>query len=210
MRLISTQLLIGPLAALALACSGTGHVDVAMGATSSPLTAAGEPAAESPHLVVTVARVDVNVGDDQGGADVDDPNEVEDPNDADGAKPPDAEDHGGGWVTVFTGPREIDLRDAASGEILLGGADVAPGSVKEIRLVLDGDARLVNGADVQTVRCPSCTSSGLKIKAQRAHITVDEGDTVHLVAVFDTVASVVTALDGLRLSPVIKLEAASK
>jgi hypothetical protein len=207
LRIISNPLIVSALFMTLTACSsGTGRIELAVGA-SSQLTAddvgATETQAEAPRLLVTVARVDVHVGgddDDDDGDDVD-PNDPIDPND-----PGDDDGDGGGWITVFTGPLEVDLADAASGEILLGGAEVPVGRVTQIRLILDGDARLVTGEESVTVACPSCTQTGIKI-VTRGQVVVEEDETIEVDLIFDTVASVIAGLDGLRLSPVIRLEA---
>jgi len=179
MRIASTATLV-----FLAACAGTGQIDVGVTASSqlAQETTTTEPEA-APRLMVTVERVDVQIGDET------------------------AED--GGWVTVFTGPTEVDLRDAASAEVFLGGAEVPVGRVTQVRLILADDAVLVTGEDEQIVSCPSCQETGIKI-VTRGQLAVAEGETLSLQVVFDTAASLTASLDGLRLSPVIRLEKADE
>jgi hypothetical protein len=105
MRIVSTAALL-----VLVGCAGTGQID--LGVTASSQLAATVEGEEAPRLLVTVDRVDVHIGSD----------EADDGDEAGEA----------GWITVFTGPTEIDLRDAASAEVFLSSAEVPVGRVTAI------------------------------------------------------------------------------
>jgi hypothetical protein len=179
MRLVSIFLSV-----LLAACAGTGQID--LGVTASSQLAVTGDESEAPRLLVTVERVDVHIGDDDDGEATNG-------------------DEDAGWITLFTGPTEIDLRDAATAEVFLSSTEVPTGKVTQVRLILADDPVLVTGEESQTIRCPSCTQSGLKF-ITRGQLSVAEDEVLHLDVVFDTAASVVADLDGLRMNPVIRLE----
>ena len=184
---------LGSLSLIALlsACAGgTGQLELGLTASSQlAATNADDPAAEAPRLVVTVERVDVHIGD---GDDADEAGE-------------DAGDGSAGWITIHTGPTEIDLRDAASSEVFLGSETVPVGRVTQVRLILAADPVLVTGDTEQTIACPSCTQTGIKL-VTRGGLAVTEDQVLDLNLVFDTVASVAATLEGPRMTPVIRLE----
>lgn len=116
----------------------------------------------------------------------------------------DGHDGESGWMTVYQGSQQIDLFDASSTEGLLGGMVVPAGKLKEVRLVLAGDASLVSGGATTLVQCPSCTHSGFKIKAHG--IRVPDGGSVNIAVVVDPARSLHQDGDGYSLKPVVHVE----
>jgi hypothetical protein len=189
---------LGAFAFLA-ACSGNGgNATVEVGTTSSNLTAPPDatvvqaPSA-APHLRITVTSVSVHVAGNDG------------PNDAvknDKGAP--QVDDTSGWITVFSGNKTLDLADTAEVEAFLASAPIPAGKVTQIRLILAGDATLVEGSNEIAVSCPSCTQTGLKI-VTRGEVTVPSGGTLHLTLDFDQGASLSANGDAFTLNPTIKV-----
>ena len=103
------------------------------------------------------------------------------------------------FSTASTG--YVDLLTLAGGNFqsLVSGADIRPGTYRQVRLVLDGayirtkDDRwfATDGADLPDgitsageLKCPSCAQSGLKVILPGEGVTIDEGNTT-LVLDFD-------------------------
>jgi len=196
-------------AGVLVGCHHGGTVEVGVSSSGQPLTAvatasdAGSaeagPAtdvdaglAPGPHLLLTVARVDVHVA---GEGDDDDP-----PGPPPAGAPPEDE---GGWVTVFAGSAVVDLLTAGSVETFLGSAPTPAGKVTQIRLILD-DARFVDGAISAPVTCPSCTQTGLKIITM-GKLVVPNGGVLSVTLDFDKEHSLSSTTDGFRLDPVGKI-----
>jgi hypothetical protein len=190
--------------ALVTACSGNGGGTVEVGTTSSNLTAPPSAVATnlSPHLLVTVTSVSVHVA----GADEDNKGDdkVAGPPGSPPAPEPEKDDDGSGWVTIFSGSKTLDLRDSAQVETFLASAPVLAGKITQIRLILAGDATLVDGATQVAVKCPSCTESGLKI-VTRGQVTIPSGGTLHLTLDFDQGASLAANGGTYVLNPTIKV-----
>jgi len=115
-----------------------------------------------------------------------------------------ADETSGAWITIFTGPQRIDLLNLAKNEALLARAEIGPGRVTQIRLVLQDDAKLFMGSTIVDVKCPSCGSSGLKIIPKPA-LVLPLGGTLRATLVVDLAVSLVHEGDGWMLRPVIRL-----
>jgi hypothetical protein len=194
-------------AATLLGCqSSGGTVEVGLALSGQPLTAVAASsdagsgtdidggAAPGPHLMLTVARVDVHVAG-EGAPDDDHPGglaggSVNGPDD-------------GGWVTVFAGAAHVDLLQVGSVETFLGSGATPSGKVTQIRLVLS-DATWIDGAAAAPVTCPSCSQTGLKIVTM-GKLFVPSGGTLHVTLDFDREHSIRVGTDGVHLDPVIKI-----
>jgi hypothetical protein len=181
-------------------CAG-GFVEVEV--SSNALTE--EPGAQPTRsLLVTVTEVDVHVVE-KGGKD--EPERAAPEGEiavADAQTAADAEQEQNGWVTVFEGEQEINLLDAAAASAFLGGAAVPAGKITQLRLVLAGEALLLDGDQRFPVSCPSCTEAGLKLNPS-GKLEVAEGGALSLTLEFDQEGSLTEDSEGLRMSPVIKL-----
>jgi len=82
---------------------------------------------------------------------------------------------------------------------------VPAGRVTQVRLVLDGNVTLVVDGVAQTLRCPSCSESGLKIVTE-GDVTVAPGGHLHLDLEFDLDASLTLDGGALILRPTVKLQ----
>lgn len=116
-----------------------------------------------------------------------------------------------GWQELLRDedrPFVLDLSRLLGGEsVPLAEGEVPAGTLTELRFVLDeaqpGYA-IAAGSDSRiSVRVPSGTTSGLKLKG--AAIEILEGEVRELSVDFDVDASLKDEADGLRLRPVIRL-----
>lgn len=200
-------------AVLASGCSNEedATVEVGVSSSSSALTASsdvpadtqvdtsGTPAAghAAAHVRVTVRAIRVHVAGDGG----------DDNGSADKSKRPDApaddDGTGDGWVTVFSGEKTIELDRTTSLDSVLGSAHVKAGKVTQIRLVLDGQAVLVEGGTETPLACGSCDTSGLKVIPR--NLRLDPGERGHFLLAIDLDQSLVDEGGALRLKPVIRL-----
>jgi hypothetical protein len=195
---------------LAVGCGGksdeaTGVVQVS--AASVPGISSEQPGPSSPaplvHLELIVKEIDVRVvpiastgNDDDKTAGVDHGIAHEDVDD------------GGQWVTI-AGERQIDLYSGTTTEILLGDATTPAGQITQTRLVLERDATLWIGVQQIMVKCPSCSTSGLKLISQDAMI-VPPGGTALLKLSFD-LGMLAEKHDGdFQLGPVVRLAASAR
>lgn len=118
-----------------------------------------------------------------------------------------------GWTELLREedkPFVLDLHRLLAGELIeLAEGEIPAGKLTEIRFVLDakdpGHAIPAGGTpdDRISVRVPSGTTSGLKIKGPA--IAIEEGGTHELIVDFDVQASLKDDKDGLRIRPVIRL-----
>jgi hypothetical protein len=113
------------------------------------------------------------------------------------------------WTDLLEAPTSIDLLALQQGNLeLLTIADIAPGTITEIRLVLaEGDQGHAITADgyFVPVRVPSGSTSGLKIKGS---IVVPEGQDVEVPIAVDLSKALKVDKDGvLRIDPVLWLAA---
>jgi hypothetical protein len=198
--------------ALALGCNGNsnvGQVDVALGATSHAAAAKAGPSLSitgDVHLTVTVESVQVFIApsdDDEG----DDDDRGDDDHEHDGGVGSVVADAGvavttTGWVTVFTGPRTLDLFDVTATTAFLGSAAVPPGRITKVRLILDPSMTLTIGGQSITIDCPSCSQDGVAVVI-RKRLTVVAGETLHLTLNIDQTASLRVSINGFHLEPVV-------
>lgn len=108
-----------------------------------------------------------------------------------------------GWVTLTTNAGIYDLLSLQNGvDTLLAVGTVPTGSVKEIRLILGDNNRVVDTLGVShSLRIPSGSESGLKIKVnRRLNATLET-----LLIDFDAALSIRKEASGYKLRPVIKL-----
>lgn len=188
-------------------CVESGYIEVEMTSNALSATAPGEPGAQTgPSLLLTVREVNLHIagkGDkDQAPANADvQALAAEDAADADA--------DANGWITVFEGEETIDLLNAADTGAFLGGVAVPAGKVTQIRLVLAGDAILLDGDQSFPVTCPSCTKTGLKI-VPAGKLEIAAGESLSLALDFDQESSLKPKDGGFRLDPVIKLDKTAK
>lgn len=116
----------------------------------------------------------------------------------------DGKDGGNGWVTVFSGERTLQLDRTATLDSILGSAHAKPGKITQVRLILDGQAVLVEGAAETPIACGSCDTTGLKV-IPRGDARLESGGRHHFVIAFDIDKSLVDEGGQLRLKPVLRL-----
>jgi len=125
-----------------------------------------------------------------------------------------------GWVTVAEPDALFDLTKLADGtNTLLGDAEVAAGSYKSFRLVIDpakssltlnDEANtVIGGESITGLKFPSAAKTGVKINLAGGPLQVVDGETSTLVVQFDVSKSFVmrgTTIDqnGLLFKPVIR------
>ena len=114
--------------------------------------------------------------------------------------------HHGHWTNIFSGQQRVDLFDTSAAGSFLAGGNVPTGMLREIRIVLAGDITLVNGAMSWPVQCPSCSTSGLKIKTRGLNVT-DEGELALSVDLHQSLSGDPTT--GYVLHPVVHLQSAT-
>lgn len=188
-------LAILPFALLVTACSAQGTVEVEVTSTSQASTAPPpqDPAPEIlPQLNATITRVDVHV-------DAVDTPFAEEPNQEDSV----------GWTTIFEGEKRINLLDSSAVARTLGSAPAPTGTVSQVRLVLQNDVMYVDAMGEQSVKCPSCSQSGLKLNPQ-SNVEIEEDGVLRLTLDFDADTSLVENAQGLILKPVIKVQAVNE
>jgi hypothetical protein len=187
-------------------------VDVGVASESSALQAADVPVGPdagpgtraSAHVRVKVKEIRIHVAgnDDSKGAgqQAADKAAATATDDAEG----DGKDGGNGWVTVFTGDRTLDLDGAASLDAILGSGHAKAGKLTQVRLILDGQAVLVDAGAETPLACGSCDTSGLKI-IPKGNARLEAGGHHHFVIAFDVAKSLVDEGGELRLKPVLRL-----
>lgn len=186
-KLVGTPLVFGA-AALLGACgdSGTG---AGRGTLSLAITDAPFPYAEVASVDVYVVRIDAKQ------------EESTEAEAADGAaeSTEKGEEHRGGWVTVATPNRAINLFDLQNGKVMnLGEQSLPTGTYKGFRIVIDPAQSSVTLKDgtKPDIRWPSAGRSGIKVKLERP-IAVTEGETL-MVIDFDLAGSFVLRGNSLR------------
>ena len=197
------------LAAAATGCAASedATIDVGVASESSALQTADVPAGPdagpgtraSAHVRVKVKEIRIHVAGDGGGngaAKSGGPNADETADDGKAG--------GNGWVTVFTGDRTIDLDRSVTLDSILGSAHASAGKLTQVRLVLDGQATLVDGGTERPIACASCDTSGLKI-LPKGSARLESGGHHHFVIAFDIDKSIVEEAGELRLKPVLRL-----
>ena len=175
--------------------------DVISGDTESPL-----PAGSVKSVDIFVVRIDARANE---------------PTDADAAEATEeSESSKEGWVTVAEPNATFDLMQLADGaNTLLGDAQVAAGSYKGFRLIIDpakssvtlnDDANtVIGGESIVGLKFPSADKTGIKINLSGGPLDVKEGETSTLVVKFDVSKSFVMRgatieQNGLLFKPVIR------
>ena len=131
-----------------------------------------------------------------------------------------SESEQGGWVTVAEPNALFDLMKLADGtNTFLGDAEVAAGSYKGFRLIIDPAKSsvtlndetntVIGGESIVGLKFPSAAKTGIKINLSGGAVDVEEGTTSTLVVKFDVSKSFVVrggTLDqnGLLFKPVIR------
>jgi hypothetical protein len=173
--------------------------DIIGGDAESPL-----PAGSVKSVDIFVVRIDAKLQD------ATDDDAAKDTEDQDSEKD--------GWVTVAEPNASFDLMKLADGtNTLLGDAQVAAGSYKAFRLIIDpakssitlNDANntVIGGESITGLKFPSASKTGIKIQLSD-DLQVKEGETSVLVVKFDVDKSFVVrgnSIDqnGLLFKPVI-------
>jgi len=103
-----------------------------------------------------------------------------------------------GWITVFSGPRTIDLISIEDVEELLGEAQLDTGKYTQIRLAVDNATVTINETSYD-VKVPS---KNIKFVHQ---FNIESNKTTSLVFDFDADKSVVEAGNKYILKPVVKV-----
>ncbi len=109
-----------------------------------------------------------------------------------------------GWINLATTAGIYDLLSYQNGaDTLIGSGPVPTGYVKEIRLILGNNNRVVDSfGTVYPLTIPSGSESGLKIKINKnLNATLDS-----LLLDFDAALSIKKEGSGYKLRPVIKLK----
>ena len=122
-----------------------------------------------------------------------------------------------GWVVLATPNASFNLMDLQNGvSVSLGDAEIAAGSYRSLRLILDTDqssvtlktGQTLSGVSTPSILFPSAGQTGIKVQFDTP-IEVDEGATTHVLLDFDAGESFVvrgnTILqNGLLFKPVIR------
>ena len=74
----------------------------------------------------------------------------------------------------------------------------------QVRLILDGQATLVEAGVETPIACGSCDTSGLKI-IPKGDVRLESGGHHHFVVAFDIDKSLISEGGQLRLKPVLRL-----
>ena len=131
-----------------------------------------------------------------------------------------SESEQGGWVTVAEPNALFDLMKLADGtNTFLGDAEVAAGSYKGFRLIIDPAKSsvtlndetntVIGGESIVGLKFPSAAKTGIKINLSGGAVDVEEGMTSTLVVKFDVSKSFVVRggtidQNGLLFKPVIR------
>ena len=103
-----------------------------------------------------------------------------------------------GWITVFSGPRAIDLIAITNVEELLGETSLDAGKYTQIRLAVDNTTVIINNTSYE-VKVPS-----KNIKFVHP-FNIESNKTTSLVFDFDADKSIVEAGNKYILKPVVKV-----
>ena len=207
----SAATLFGVAACSDSTAAGTGKVSVRLTNQAVAAAVAADIVAEAPLPAGSVKSVDIFV--------VRIDAKMEDATDDDAAKDTeDSESAKDGWVTVAEPNKSFDLMTLTDGaNTLLGDAQVAAGSYKSFRLIIDpakssitlNDANntVIGGESITGLKFPSADKTGIKIQLSD-DLVVTEGETSTLVVKFDVSQSFVmrgATIDqnGLLFKPVI-------
>jgi len=103
-----------------------------------------------------------------------------------------------GWITVFSGPRTIDLITIKGVEELLGEATLDAGKYTQIRLAVDNVTVIINETSYE-VRVPSKNIKFIH------PFDIESNETTTLIFDFDADESIVKAGNKYILKPVVKV-----
>jgi len=217
---LSTTALLSAAACSDSTGAGTGTVGVRLTNASAAASVAASVAsdivgadAESPLPEGSVKSVDIFV--------VRIDAKRQEPTDDDAAAATEeSESEQGGWVTVAEPNALFDLMKLADGtNTFLGDAEVAAGSYKGFRLIIDPAKSsvtlndetntVIGGESIVGLKFPSAAKTGIKIKLSGGAVDVTEGATTTLVVKFDVSKSFVVRggtidQNGLLFKPVIR------
>lgn len=146
--------------------------------------------------------------------------------DARGTEPTDEEaveaSEAQGWVTLAEPNAVIDLMTVADGSSsFLGDAEVAVGSYRGFRLIIDpakssvtlndAESTVIGGESIIGLKFPSAARTGIKIKLTGGPVVVEEGEETTLLVKFDVTRSFVARgpsveQNGLLFKPVVRGE----
>jgi hypothetical protein len=161
------------------------------------------------QLWITILEARIHIGDDEPMTAEAPPGGVPEGPDTTGPERGDdgaiatSEDDDPEWHVVFKGTRRFDLLDPRSTETLLGAEVLPAGRLTQARLVTAGTAELVSPTATITLKCPSCTESGLKVRLADQP-TVAAGQQVHITLLFDAQNSISAMRDHAMLTPVVR------
>jgi len=115
------------------------------------------------------------------------------------------EEDDGTWTIVDIEPQVYDILQLQNGaEALLAETEIEAGELKEIRLILGDNNKVVVDGDTLGLKVPSGSSSGLKIKVRSE---IEAGEFYDVVIDFVASKSIVSTGNGkYLLKPVIKVK----
>ncbi len=113
------------------------------------------------------------------------------------------DDDEGEWFVLDIEPQVIDILQLQNGaEALLAQSEIPAGELKELRLILGENNKIVVAGDTMDLFVPSGTSSGIKIKV---HSEIEAGEFYDVVIDFVASKSIVKRGNGkYLLKPVVK------
>tara|TARA_Y100001972_G_C7666283_1_gene336984 strand:+ start:3252 stop:4196 length:945 start_codon:yes stop_codon:yes gene_type:complete len=123
----------------------------------------------------------------------------------DGHEDDDEDEDEGEWITVDIEPQVYDILQLQNGaEALLAESEIEAGELKEIRLILGDNSKVVVDGDTIDLKVPSGSSSGLKIKVDAE---IEAGEFYDVVIDFVASKSIVRTGNGkYLLKPVIRVK----
>lgn len=108
-----------------------------------------------------------------------------------------------GWINIQTKDTTVNLLDLQGGVTMILAEDNIPeGILKEVRFILADDNYVVNNGDTLSLKAPSATSSGLKVKIDKQLQSTLNTFTLD----FDASLSIKEENGYYMLDPVIKLK----
>jgi hypothetical protein len=194
--------------AVAVGCGGKGAGDDKTGTVQASVASVPGSSSEQPEpgtpaaptalvrLQFTVKEIDVNIVP------------IASTGNGDDSEPEDREPQdGSNWVTI-AGERQIDLSAGIATDITFDPATIPAGRITQTRLVLEGDAVLWIGSEQATVKCPSCSTSGLKLMSND-DVIIPPGGSVLLKLTFDLGMLGQKHNGSFQLGPVVRVEASA-
>lgn len=215
---LSATTLLGAVACRDSTGAGTGTVGVRLANASigaamaaNIVSAEGEaplPAGSVKSVDIFVVRIDARRGESTDAAAAENTEE--------------AASEAAGWVTLAEPNAKMDLMTIVEGsDVFLGEAEVAAGSYRSFRLVIDPAqssltlndeaATVIGGESIIGLKFPSAAKTGIKINLSSGPVVVADGEESTVLVTFDVSKSFVmrgTTIEqnGLLFTPVIKAE----